>query len=146
MTIEKLDLAKNVHEQKKSEAQDLASALLDAEVRIGQLLKKLPKEPGKRTDLQPRFSAGTRLKPTKDETIKNLGFEKTQAHRFETLANHPEIVEQVKAEAIENDDLPTRTKVGWLIKYRASEIETWLQNPHWDKNISVPRVVRHIKI
>lgn len=89
--IEKLDLAKNVHEQKKSEAQDLASALLDAEVRIGQLLKKLPKEPGKRTDFQPSCSGATRLKPTKDETIKNLGFEKTQAHRFETLANHPEI-------------------------------------------------------
>lgn len=35
--------------------------------------------------------------PTKQEAIKNLGFESTQAKRFETLAEHPEIAEQVKA-------------------------------------------------
>ena len=44
--IEKLDLAKEVMDQKKNEAQDLAGALLDAEVRIGQLFKALPKGSG----------------------------------------------------------------------------------------------------
>lgn len=36
-------------------------------------------------------------------------------------------------------------KVGSLIKYRASEIEQWLQNRH-SKNVTVLKVVRHIKI
>lgn len=36
-------------------------------------------------------------------------------------------------------------KVGWLIKYRASEIESWLEMRH-SKNASVPRVVKNIRI
>lgn len=37
-------------------------------------------------------------------------------------------------------------KIASLIKYRASEIEDWLQNRHIDKNTTMPRVVRQIKI
>jgi len=36
-------------------------------------------------------------------------------------------------------------KVGWLLKFRASEIEEWLQHRH-SKNVPVPKVIRHIKI
>jgi len=36
-------------------------------------------------------------------------------------------------------------KVGWLLKFRASEIEEWLQNRH-SKNVPVPRVVKHIRV
>ena len=93
----------------KNEAQDLAGALLDAEVRIGQLFKALPKAKnqhesasttggtstttkkasGERTDLQPSTTGVTRS-TTKQETIENLGFNKMQASRFETLAERPE--------------------------------------------------------
>lgn len=41
--ISKLELAEEVREQKREEAQMLAEALLDAEVRIGDLLKQIPK-------------------------------------------------------------------------------------------------------
>lgn len=127
--IEKLDLAKEVMDQKKNEAQDLAGALLDAEVRIGQLFKALPKASGERTDLQPSNTGVTRS-TTKQETVENLGFNKMQASRFETLAEHLEIVEQVKAEAIENDDLPTRTEVLNRVKnlQREKEIISVKQN------------------
>ena len=50
--IDKLQLAEDVREQKKEEAQMLAEALLDAEVRIGDLLKQIPTAQGKRTDLK----------------------------------------------------------------------------------------------
>ena len=46
-----------------------------------------------------------------------------QTSRLETLAEHPEIVEQVKAEAIENDDLPTRTEVLKRVKNLQREKE-----------------------
>lgn len=106
--IEKLDFAKEVMDQKKNEAQDLAGALLDAEVRIGELFKAMPKASHDRGN---QYTSGkaTPVSPsqtTKQTTIEKLGFHKKQAERFETLAEHPEIVEQVKAEAIENDDLP----------------------------------------
>ena len=141
--IEKLDLAKEVREQKKEEAQDLAGALLDAEVRIGQLLKALPRVGGQRTDLEPGNTAVTRFQnnenttskqpehagatrlnqTTKQESIKKLGFDKMQASRFETLAEHPDIVEEVKAEARKNDDLPTRTEVLHRIRDKQKETE-----------------------
>ena len=50
--IDKLQLAEDVRAQKKEEAQMLAEALLDAEVRIGDLLKQIPKAQGKRTDIK----------------------------------------------------------------------------------------------
>ncbi len=62
---------------------------VDAEVRIGQLFKALPKASGERTDLQPSTTGGTRS-TTKKATIEKSGFGKMQASRFETLAEHPE--------------------------------------------------------
>ena len=44
--IEKVGLAKEVREQKLAEAQDIADAVLDAEVRIGQLMSEVPKAKG----------------------------------------------------------------------------------------------------
>ena len=41
--IDKVGLAKEVREQKLAEAQDIAEAVLDAEVRIGQLMSQVPK-------------------------------------------------------------------------------------------------------
>ena len=45
--LDKLDMAQEVREQKKDEAQMLAEALMDAEVRIGEILLAMPKASGK---------------------------------------------------------------------------------------------------
>ena len=44
--IDKLQLAEAVREQKRDEARMLSEALLDAEVRIGELFKQIPKASG----------------------------------------------------------------------------------------------------
>lgn len=125
--IDKVQLAQEVREQKKEEAQMLAEALLDAEVRIGDLLKQIPKASGgdrksikfkNDTDVdfeQPVKNSVNKLE-TKKETIERLGFNQKQAERFETLSSNKEIVEQVKAEARENEDIPTRSRVLQLVK------------------------------
>ena len=46
--IDRLNVAENVRQQKRDEAQMLSEALLDAEVKIGELLKLVPKDPGGR--------------------------------------------------------------------------------------------------
>lgn len=117
--IEKVELAQEVRDQKRDEARMLSEALLDAEMKLGEMLKKIPKGQGKRTDLQPRVISDPKLKKTKSEMIEELGFEKKQAQRFEILADNPDLVERVKAEARENDDLPTRTQVINLAKEKA---------------------------
>lgn len=87
-------LAEEVRKQKLSEAQSISEAVLDAEVRIGELMKALPKEQGKRTDLELGDSGVPKLK-----AIEDAGFSKKQAQRFEQLASNPELVERAKAEA-----------------------------------------------
>lgn len=123
--INKLELAEEVREQKKEEAQMLAEALIDAEVRIGDLLKQIPKSSGKRTDItssqQCEKVKNTLQQETKQEVITRLGFNKDQANRFETMASNKDIVEQVKAEARENEDIPTRTRVLQLVKEKTKE-------------------------
>jgi len=108
--IDKLKLAENVHKQKQDEATMIAEAVLDAEVRLGELLKKIPKKPGKRTDLEPTRTSAGRLE-SKTEIVEDMGFSEDQAQRFEVMANNRAIVEYVKAEARENDDIPTKKRV-----------------------------------
>ncbi len=130
--IEKVELAQEVRDQKRDEARMLSEALLDAEVKLGEMLKQIPKEQGKRKDLQLKPSGGQKFGKTKSEVIKDLGFERHQAQRFEILADNPDLVEQVKVEARENDDLPTRTQVISLAKEKARRAEE--ENKQIDKD------------
>lgn len=115
--IDKLPIASGVREQKRGEAQMLAEALLDAEVRIGELTREIPESKGRRTDLPTAVSQGS----TKSATIAALGLHEKQVERFERMAEHPDVVEQVKADARDNDDLATRSDVLRRIKDKDRE-------------------------
>ena len=137
--LDKLDMAKDVREQKKAEAQMLAEALMDAEVRIGEILLAMPKASGKQeargnrfvsrenltseesSTLQPTSTPQPKPIETKQEAAQKLGFNKQQVERFQTLAQHKDIVEQVKQEARANDDLATRTAVLQAVKFKDKE-------------------------
>ena len=105
--IKKLNLAQEIHKQKQEETVMLAEALLDAEEKLGQLIKEIPKAVNQH---KCATDSGVDSKPKK-EVVADLGFSEKQAERFETLAENPDIVEFVKAEARENDDIPTRARV-----------------------------------
>ena len=133
--IDRLTLAKDVREQKLAEAQMLSGALLDAERKIGEFTLKLPtnvgvgrwnKEQERQAEQKEKEAeehqhhTGVKLIKDKTERIKELGFNRMQVHRFEVLAKNPEVVEQVKREARENDDIPTRSRVLQLVKEKRS--------------------------
>ena len=89
--------------------------MLDAEVRLGQLIKNTPKAKGG----QPYHKNSTKdsgVPSTKKQAVEEAGFSKKQAQRFEQLADNPEIVEQVIAEARANDDIVSRSAVMNKIK------------------------------
>lgn len=113
--IDKVGLAKEVHEQKLAEAQELAEAVTDAEVRMGQLLKAIPKQNGARTDLQTYSPAVEEVK-TKTQVVKDLGLNKDQSSDFERMASHPEAVERAKQEARNNGQVLSRSAVLQEIK------------------------------
>ena len=121
--IDKVGLADEVRRQKLSEAQEIAEAVLDAETKLGELMAKVPTQQGKRTDIQPHNSGDNKLKA---DIIREAGFTPMQVSRFETLAAHPEIVEQAKAEARENDDIVSRSLVLNMVRTqkKTDEIET----------------------
>ena len=91
-------------ETKQEAAQKLAEALMDAEVRIGEILLAMPKASGKQENKGNQYKSGEidtavvfskipilNPKPpvqTKSEAIKSLGFDNKQAERFQTLAQH----------------------------------------------------------
>ena len=126
--IDKVQLAADVRDQKRDEARMLSEALLDAEVRLGELMKQIPKGSGGDRKSQ-EIKKDTAVlfdnapKQTKQAAIHTLGFSEKQAQRFETLADNRDLVEQVKAEARENDDLPTRSRVLDLAQQRKKREE-----------------------
>lgn len=66
----------------------LSEALLDAEVRLGDLLKQIPKvSGGDRRSNNFKKDTAVQFEKPKKEVIQDLGFSPKQAQRFETLAN-----------------------------------------------------------
>ena len=106
--IDKVGLADEVRRQKLTEAQEIAEAVLDAETKLGELMARVPKKQGFASAIR---DSGVANAETKTAIIEKAGFTPKQVQRFETLAAHPELVEQAKAEARENDDIVSRSQV-----------------------------------
>lgn len=102
--IEKVGLAKEVHEQKLQEAQEIAEAVLDAEAKIGELTSKMEKATANQY-----VQSNTAV--TKQNQLDSIGISKMQASRFETLARHPQAIERAKATAKAEGRIVTRQDV-----------------------------------
>ncbi len=112
--IDKIEIAKDVEKQKLEEAQLLACALLDAEVKVGELLKVIPKNP-----IQSESSSGGTF-GGREKSLPD-GISKGQSHIYQKLADNKDVVEKVKAYAEEKDLLPTRTESLKQIKEKKKE-------------------------
>ena len=119
--IDKVGLADEVRRQKLSEAQEIAEAVLDAETKLGELMARVPTQ--SKYNAVKRQDSGVKSFPTKTEIIEKAGFTPKQVQRFETLAAHPEIVEQAKAEARENDDIVSRSLVLNMVREQTKKQE-----------------------
>lgn len=122
--IKKVGLAKEVLEQKRVEAQEIAELVTMSEMQIGRMMKEMPKAQGKRTDVT---SCPSRQEvETKSETIRELGFTPKQTAQFQQMADHePQVLEAI-AEARERDDIVSRADV-------MRKIET-VKKPHVTNN------------
>lgn len=120
--IDKLHLAKEVYDQKIKEQQILGELVMDAFVKLGQFSKQLPKATkGNQYTGKMVGDSTVPNQKSKLETMADLGFSKKQVERLEILADNPDVVEQVKQEARENDDIPTRTRVIDIVQQRKKE-------------------------
>lgn len=133
--IDKLGLAAEVRAQKLEEGQEIAEAVLDAEVKLGEIFGSMPKgngggNHGNQYTGGACFSAETNasLAPvggtadyTKEIALAEIGYSRLQAFRYETLAANKDLVEQAKAEARENDDIVSRSLVLEKVKKQQRE-------------------------
>jgi N6-adenosine-specific RNA methylase IME4 len=123
--INRLGLAQEVRQQKLAEAQDIAEVVLDAEVKLGKLMKsELPD--GRGGDRGNQYTGGKtdnadRSGKSRNDVIKELGLEERQIRRLQQLSEYPEIVAQAKVEARESSDIVSRSFV--LEKIKAKERE-----------------------
>ena len=131
--IDKLNLAQDVRNQKRAEATMIGEAVLDAEVRLGELFREIPVNQGKRTDLG--LGLGDRNKSkTKKEITSDLGFSKYQVYSIEAISENADIVEYVKAEARENDNLPTKARVLELADFKIKQKDDTIgEDEEYDK-------------
>ena len=123
--IDKLNLANEVHEQKLIEAQDIAEAVLDAEVKIGELTAQIEKHSGgdhKSENFKMDNTVDFDSPKTKSETLKEIGIPQKTAERFERLAKHPELIQEAKDSAREHGEIVTRQDV--INRIAAQEIPT----------------------
>jgi len=110
--IEKVGLAQEVHQQKLIEAQEIAEAVLDAEVQIGKLTAELPKATnGGANQYGAKSTTMSNEQKPKSEVLRENGIHQKQAERFQTLAKYPEAVEKAKEEARQEGRIVTRQNV-----------------------------------
>jgi len=124
--IDKLKLADDVRAKKIEEAQGVAEAVMDAEVRVGELLSAVPKATTNNPSGANQYQSGQKdtavpLTTPKQQSREAVGITRKQADRFVKLAQNKEIVEQAKIEARENDDIVSRSFA--LEKIKAAERE-----------------------
>lgn len=108
--IKKVGLAKEVLEQKRVEAQEIAELVTISEMQIGRMMKEIPKDTSFHGNQHKEVSCPAR-QTTKAETIRDLGFTPKQTAQFQQMADHePQVLEAI-AEAREHDDIVSRADV-----------------------------------
>lgn len=110
--IQKVGLAKEVLEQKRAEAQEIAELVTLSEVQLGRMLKSIPTSAGgDRRSNDFKNHDTVKFEKPKAEAVKELGFNRQQVSEFQRMADHEDIVHAAIAEAKENDDVVSRRAV-----------------------------------
>ena len=108
--IEKVGLAQEVREQKLQEAQEIAEVVTDAEVRIGELLKQIPKATPNNNPFHENSPREKLVKP-KSEVIRESGITPKQAFHFQAMADNPDSVARAKEKARKDGEVLSRSAV-----------------------------------
>jgi hypothetical protein len=117
--IKLMDQLKMTEDQRRAtlrDGQDAGEMLLDIEARIGELAEK-----EERAKPVPIYREGHRAKGAKPSgqppKHERLGIPEKRMQQSQAIHRHPDVVAKIKAQARENEDIPTKTAVLSEIKY-----------------------------
>lgn len=105
--INAIGMAESARKAALADAQDISTAVIYAEARLGELLR----------EIAPKYNLGS---PGKTKTLPD-GITKATSHQAQTLASNPEKVERAISEAMEAEKIPTPDMVYKLIKKEEAE-------------------------
>ena len=120
-TVNKLSVAQEIRDQTLQEAQEVSTALIAAEQRIGELLLSIPKASG--NQYTSASSERTEKAKHKSDVITEMGYGKTEANDYEQMAKHPEVVKQVLADAEANGEIATKASVMREIRFYKDRVK-----------------------
>lgn len=120
--IQRLEMAKEVCDQKIEEQARLQELTLLAYQRMGEITREIPKASAGRPSKEIGSSSGTNFEKPKTQAIRELGFSKPQVSRMEQMAAHSDIVEEVIAESQAGQTEATQTEVLRRIKEQKDNV------------------------
>lgn len=126
-TINRLSDAQEIREQTLQEMQDISSALIAAETRIGEILLSIPKATtNHKGDLENRDESN--FKKSKSENISEMGYSKDQASDYQRMAQNQAVVNLVLEQAEREGRVVSHSEVMKRIKAKDAEIERLTRN------------------
>lgn len=146
-TVNKLSVAQEIRDQTLQEAQEVSTALIAAEQRIGELLLSIPKASGgiNQYNKEEKVERSTK---SKSEVIKDMGYGSTEAKDYQQMAKHPEVVKLVLENAEANGEIPTKASVMREIKFykeRVKEQQEELEELR-NKQPEIKTVVKEVEV
>lgn len=141
-TVNKLSVAQEIRDQTLQEAQEVSTALIAAEQRIGELLLNIPKASG--NQYTSAFSERSEKAKSKSDVITEMGYGKTEAADYQQMAKHPEVVKQVIADAEANGKIATKASVMREIKFYKDRVKA--QQEELDALRTKGKTVRTVEV
>lgn len=136
-TVNKLSTAQEIRDQTLKEAQEISTALIAAEQRIGELLLAIPKATPNNNPFHENRDE-SKLVKSKSETVKEMGYSKDEASDYQRMAKNPEVVQKVIEDAIAKGDIVTKESVMREIKFYKDRIKTLQEQEPEVKTVEVP--------
>lgn len=111
-TVNRLSTAQDIRDQTLKEAQEVSTALIAAEQRIGELLLAIPKASGgdRKSEDFKNADVGN-FEKTKADTAKEMGYSHAEVRDYQQMAKNPDVVNKVLDDAIANGTVVTKSQV-----------------------------------
>ena len=120
--VNRLSDAQEIREQTLQEMQDISSALIAAETRIGEILLSIPKASGG-VNQHNKEEISSRVEKSKAEVTEEMGYSKDQVSDYQRMAQNPAVVNMVLEQAEREGRVVSHAEVMRTIKAKDAEIE-----------------------
>lgn len=118
--VNRLSDAQEIREQTLQEMQDISSALIAAETRIGEILLNIPKASGRPSENSSNHSEELK---TKSEVTEEMGYTRHEVSDYQRMAQNPAVVNYVLEQAEREGRVVSHAEVMRTIKAKDAEIE-----------------------